>query len=62
MYQAKSIVYNAVFVCMVLTVASVAYAIEDPPVFDRQWSTPFPWELHRIHSETYTWLTATLCK
>jgi hypothetical protein len=43
MYQAKSIVYNAVFVCMVLTVASVAYAIEDPPVFDRQWSTPFPW-------------------
>ena len=43
MFWAKSIGQNVLFIFIVLTMASIAYAVEDPPVFDRQWTTPAPW-------------------
>lgn len=43
MYQAKSIGQKVLCLLIVLVSAGIGYAIEDPPVFDRQWSTPVPW-------------------
>jgi len=43
MYQAKSIGQKVLCLLIVMASAGIVYATEDPPVFDRQWSTPFPW-------------------
>ena len=39
----KSIRHNVLCIFTMLIMANIVYAIGDPPVFDRQWTTPAPW-------------------
>ena len=43
MFWGKNIGQNVLCLCIVLSIASIVYAAEDPPIFDRQWTTPGPW-------------------
>lgn len=43
MFWAKSIGHSLLCMFIVVTMAHIVSAIEDPPAFDRQWATPAPW-------------------